>query len=169
MEKKIVFLRHGSTKYNVEKRWMGSIDLPLNKIGKLEVEKVANKLEKLTIDVIYSSPLIRALETANILRSNFPKNIDLVVLDGLAERSYGELEGKEKNKQDRSILNEISSVESKKIFMERVNSSFLKIDRENALVISHSAVFTAIQELYPNEINSALVKPDNGEFVTLYI
>ena len=64
MTKTIYIFRHGQTDYNVARRVMGQLDIPLNDVGRIQAAELANKLETATIDVIYSSPLTRAIETA---------------------------------------------------------------------------------------------------------
>ena len=64
----IGFIRHGVTAWNKEGRAQGTTDVPLDDEGILMARKtVAKRLEKEHWDVIYTSPLIRAKHTAEII------------------------------------------------------------------------------------------------------
>lgn len=93
MKKTIIYFRHGQTDYNKEHKFQGSgIDAPINKKG---IEQ-ANNLKDIidTLDVIYSSPLKRALQTAKIVSDRF--NIPININNNLIEINYGIFEGKKK-------------------------------------------------------------------------
>ena len=59
----IYLLRHGTTQYNVEKRYQGQRDIPLSEEGRARVRRA-----DFTTDVVYVSPLTRARQTAQIAR-----------------------------------------------------------------------------------------------------
>ena len=60
-------VRHGETNWNRENRFQGHADTPLNEAGRAQARALTQDLEPGSIDAIYSSPLIRAHETALIL------------------------------------------------------------------------------------------------------
>ena len=62
--KTIYVFRHGQTDYNVERRVMGQLDIPLNNVGHAQATELAEKLATAAIGAVYSSPLARAMETA---------------------------------------------------------------------------------------------------------
>lgn len=84
--------RHGETNWNLESRIQGSTDTELNDTGINQAKQLISVLEKLDLDVIFSSDLKRAYKTGEIVSEalNIPilKNIDL------REASFGEAEGK---------------------------------------------------------------------------
>ena len=63
----IILWRHGQTTFNVENRFQGHLDAPLNDVGLAQAEVAAVGLSKLRIDAIYASPLQRAYITAQAL------------------------------------------------------------------------------------------------------
>jgi len=103
----VVFFRHGKTTWTVEHRVMGQTDIPLNIEGKKEVKESSSFLKSLNIRYVYSSDLLRALETTNILLQelNLSKEILEVTAD-LRERNLGNLSGSKylgKRKEDGKI------------------------------------------------------------------
>ncbi|WP_161780726.1 histidine phosphatase family protein [Tumebacillus flagellatus] len=91
-EKTIVTLvRHGETVWNRELRLQGSQDIPLSEVGLAQAEAVAVHLREEPFHVVYSSHLSRAHKTAE--RVAEAAGVEHRVLEGLMERSYGELEG----------------------------------------------------------------------------
>ena len=64
---KIWVTRHGQTRLNLEKRMQGLSDEPLNETGRRQAREAREKLGEMTFDRVYSSPLNRAVETAEIL------------------------------------------------------------------------------------------------------
>ena len=66
----IYIVRHGETDWNKEHRIQGHVDIPLNDQGKLDAKKAKDKLKKVKFDVVFSSPLSRAYETAKIITDN---------------------------------------------------------------------------------------------------
>lgn len=65
--RRLVLIRHGETDWNVEGRYQGQADPPLNKKGLEQARQLAGEMEDLGLDLIYSSPLQRAHQTAEIL------------------------------------------------------------------------------------------------------
>lgn len=61
------FIRHGETDWNRDKRIMGQMDIPLNETGVAQARSARNLLKELNIQHIYTSPLLRAYQTAQIL------------------------------------------------------------------------------------------------------
>jgi len=89
----IILVRHGKTKWNVEGRYQGKMDIPLNEEGLSQASKVAQALREFDIKAIYTSPLSRALETAKKI-AFFHPNATLHVLKDLKEIDHGKWEGK---------------------------------------------------------------------------
>ncbi len=89
---RIILVRHGKTDWNRELRIQGgSSDTPLNEEGRQQAENLASRLSQRSIQAIYSSPLKRALETAQIIARHH--NLEVVVEKSLREVEAGKLEG----------------------------------------------------------------------------
>ncbi|MBR1778729.1 MAG: histidine phosphatase family protein [Alphaproteobacteria bacterium] len=95
MQKEFYVFRHGQTDMNVAGRWQGQgIDLPLNEIGCQQAQELAEQLKQTGIEVIFSSPLKRAVQTAQIVAETL--DIPVKVEQGLIEGCFGAAEGKTK-------------------------------------------------------------------------
>jgi broad specificity phosphatase PhoE len=65
---RLVLIRHGETDWNIEGRYQGQADPPLNESGIAQSHILALNLAPLGLDVLYSSPLKRATQTAEIIK-----------------------------------------------------------------------------------------------------
>ena len=88
----IGFVRHGVTAWNKEGRAQGSTDIPLDEEGIEMAHHVAQRLSSEQWDVIYTSPLIRAAKTAEIIAARKP-GIPLLTDNRLRESGGGLIEG----------------------------------------------------------------------------
>ncbi len=92
MRKDFYIFRHGETDYNRQNRWQGQgIDIDLNDNGRAQAEILATKLQDKGIEIIYSSPLKRAKQTAEIV-ARFA-NIPISIINDLTEGNVGDCEG----------------------------------------------------------------------------
>ncbi len=89
---KILLIRHGETSWNLEGRFQGRSDVPLNEKGKEQARALALALKGETLAAIYCSPLVRAKETACLIRAFHPA-VPLIEEEGLMEMDLGEFEG----------------------------------------------------------------------------
>lgn len=90
--KTIYIFRHGQTDYNAARRAMGRLDIPLNETGLQQASELADKMSDTKIQAIYSSPLSRAMQTAQIVSGKIG-NAPIMQNDGLMERNMGKLQG----------------------------------------------------------------------------
>ncbi len=87
----IILARHGETEWNVAEVFRGRIDIELNQTGMKQAELLAEYLSDAEIDAIYSSPLKRALKTAEVIASYHKLNVEIV--PGLIDFDYGKWQG----------------------------------------------------------------------------
>ncbi|MCK4862240.1 MAG: histidine phosphatase family protein, partial [Rhodobacteraceae bacterium] len=91
IRKPFYYIRHGQTDWNVEGRYQGSKDIPLNETGVTQAHAAKALMSDLPITHIYSSTLQRARVTADIVNEGL--NLPLIDMDGLQECNFGVLEG----------------------------------------------------------------------------
>ncbi|MBQ5696553.1 MAG: histidine phosphatase family protein [Clostridium sp.] len=170
----IIYLtRHGETEWNIEKRLQGRGDSPLTKYGIQRAKELRDRIKNIDIDVIYSSPIKRALNTANILRGN--KNIDIVTDDSLMEMCFGDYEGKkidivqeENPSWDINLIMQgnveicAPNGENLKEVRERISKLMNKIIAENMgksiLIVTHGITLKALMYYFKDkDVNSEVM------------
>ena len=87
----VILVRHGETDWNTQQVFRGRVDVPLNKVGLSQAKSVGVSLQDRAIDVIYSSPLSRALETAHMLAVG--RNIEVELEIGFIDIDFGAWQG----------------------------------------------------------------------------
>ncbi len=87
---KIHLIRHGLTEGNLKQQYIGVTDLPLAGVGVTELQRLKGEVDYPKVDKVYSSPMLRCRQTANIL---YPSK-DIQLVDKLREIDFGEYEGK---------------------------------------------------------------------------
>jgi probable phosphoglycerate mutase len=152
----IYLVRHGETDWNAKGLLQGQSDIPLNKEGEKQAVEAAKKhFKKIKFAAIFSSDLVRAKKTAEIIALEKKMAVETSVL--LRERDFGPFEGKhwqevEKKlrmsiKEFRMLSDEVAKklgIESDEKMMER----FLRFLREvavayrgkNVLIVTHGSV-----------------------------
>ncbi len=86
-ETRLCLIRHGETAWNAQRRIQGQLDPPLNSIGVAQARAAANALRDEVFDAIYSSDLVRARHTAELIGHVLHLPIELK--RELRERHYG--------------------------------------------------------------------------------
>ena len=87
---RIIFIRHNETLWNAENRIQGQLDLGLSEFGEKQAEILSEALDSFDFDCVYSSPLVRALKTSEIICR---KKNTLVTIPELAEIFLGPWQG----------------------------------------------------------------------------
>jgi len=85
---KLILARHGETVWNVEKIYRGRMDVNLDEVGIKQAELLGKYLSNWELEAIYSSPVKRAIDTANIV-ARYQK-IGVHIAEGLIDFDYGE-------------------------------------------------------------------------------
>jgi probable phosphoglycerate mutase len=83
-------IRHAHTEYNAQRRYAGRRDVPLSAIGVEEARKAAADLVRMHFDLVITSPLARAVQTAEIFANG---RVPVKTCDLCTERDFGILEG----------------------------------------------------------------------------
>lgn len=160
----IYIVRHGQTDWNVEGRYQGRLDVELNDKGIEQAQKIQEKLSNVKFDKVFSSPLKRALKTAQIITSN-----EIIIDERIIERCNGELEGKLKSEIEVEIdFNDPNEtrmgVENINDFRKRIKGFFKEISKKykgkNILVVTHAGVSIYARCFFEGE-------PDDGNYNNL--
>ncbi len=136
---RMVLIRHAESVFNRENRFAGRIDTPLTEYGRREALRVGLEWRWRKITHIFSSPLVRAYDTALWLRQPFEHVLDVRCDDRLIERDYGELAGMNRKKAE-----QIYGSEPVRIFRRSLNGA--PPDGE-ALKVVHERVKAWINEI----------------------
>lgn len=151
-----LLIRHGKTKGNSERRYIGRTDEPLSCEGREEAEKVSPDISR---KQVYVSPLLRARQTAAIL---FP-NAEQLVLPGLRETDFGDFEGRTADEMvndmayrewvDGMCLGTCPNGESREDVSRRAVAAFIEAVREaettgedDIVFVTHGGVIMSILE-----------------------
>jgi broad specificity phosphatase PhoE len=89
----LLLVRHGQSTANAKGIWQGQMEFPLSERGKVQASLAGRSLSGEPFEGLYSSPLSRAFETAEIIRSRAKFTGEVIPFDGLSERRGGILEG----------------------------------------------------------------------------
>lgn len=146
MKNDYTFVRHGQTYWNKNGIMHGQYDIPLNYTGIKQAKSIAVQLANEHYDICFSSPLSRAISTANTILQ-YHRNVKIETDDRLKELYKGKLEGKHLNSErllrneDKRILSKYD-IESKQEFYDRVNNfvDYLenRYKRKKILIVAHS-------------------------------
>lgn len=91
MSTRLFLVRHGATQLTAENRFSGAVGVDLSEQGRTQVRRLAERLGGDRLSAIYTSPLSRTVETAEILAR--PHGLAPVPEDGLREIGHGRWEG----------------------------------------------------------------------------
>jgi len=87
----VILVRHGETDLNAGEIFRGRVDVDLNEEGMKQAELLGDYLGGEKIDLVYSSPLKRAVKTAEAIAR--PHNLEVNVVENLIDFNYGEWQG----------------------------------------------------------------------------
>ena len=161
---KIFLVRHGQDTDNVSGILNGRRDTELTKLGCEQAKKVSEKLKYNAIQIIYTSPLKRAYETARIIATEL--KIDEVIADEhLMEREFGILTGKPISDipkyTDKILLTdkvnyflEVEGAEDFPLLLERAKKILNEVRQrhlnQNILIVTHGDIGKMIRAAYHN-------------------
>ena len=173
MDTIIYLTRHGQTLWNIEKRLQGRGNSPLTEQGIERAKELRDRIKYIHIDIIYSSPIERALTTANIIKGD--KSIEVITDDGLMEMCFGDYEGqitdevmKENPNWDISLImkgnTELTAPNGENLaeVRDRVARTMNKIIEANRgktiLIVAHGITLKAIMYYFKDEeVNSEVM------------
>lgn len=148
---RLYVVRHGETVKNQFGLIQGQTEADLNENGINEAKKLRELIDSLNIDVVISSPLRRAKDTARLITND---KFDIIIDERLIERNYGLSEGKPVDSDltvkywDFNLNTDLNDVEKVRDLLARVSEFIedmrLKYNDKNVLVVAHSAILRAI-------------------------
>lgn len=148
-----LLVRHGETDWNIQKLMQGHTDIPLNSTGLNQAKSIGKHLKKFHFDALYSSPLLRAYQTAQAIQK-YHKKIPIVTRDTLKERSYGEFEGK--------TYDQISTATGRLHFSVAWNYPYLKPSGGEHLAQVQNRIEKFIQEALLHHQGKIIVVVSHG-------
>jgi len=154
----ICLVRHGQTDWNFSGIIQGREDIPLNIVGKEQARQSAQFLSKEKWDIIISSPLNRAVETAKAI-AEFTKLDEILEDERFIERDFGQASGKKvSDYRHKYNTDEIKNIESKNELMTRTFSALEDVAKNNEgkriLIVAHSHTIKAIlHAIDPEKVN----------------
>ena len=138
---RIIFIRHGQTLWNIEKREMGHLDSPLSERGERQAQAIALRLKGTKFSHLYSSDLGRALQTATFISNETGHDIQTDV--ELRERNMGIFQGYTRSEMKQNFPTEWEQYNSKNKFdyvipegesqRQRLERSVRVIDRKSVV------------------------------------
>jgi alpha-ribazole phosphatase len=156
----INLIRHGIVEENMNKRFIGSTDKPLCDVGKKELKEYKEKYQYPKSDIIFSSPLKRCVETAQIL---FDK--DPLIIPDLKECNFGDFEGK--TNEELETMPEFTEwrkgafdyrppngeswkdvAERTKVAFIKIVESMLKTDTFEVTIVTHAGIIMTIMSMF---------------------
>lgn len=158
----LYFVRHGETEYNKHHKLMGQkINAPLDALGKNQALEVLDKIPS-DVSVIFSSPLLRAKQTAELIANKL--GLPITVKKELTERDFGTLSGKswdEIDKETELTLSERDeklnydyspyggeSVFSVKTRLEKFLEEIRSLSPAKAVVVTHFGIISIMNKMF---------------------
>ncbi len=172
--------RHGETDWNQRGILQGWMDVPINAKGRLQAEKMAADLAVANFHAVWSSPLARALETAEIIATAL-QLAPPTCHAGLREKHFGAIQGIPKNElaeQDPALLEQIlrrnpaanfvggeTMDETADRILHAIHEIGLRHSGERVLVVTHGWVMDVVTRHANGLARNAVLaeKPQNGD------
>ncbi len=183
----IVLIRHGETKSNKEHRYLGRTDEELSNEGIIKLKELKNMNYYPEIDLLYSSPMKRCVQTASIL---YPYMQPIIVSD-FKEIDFGIFEGKnhielQKDERYQAWIDSNGTLpfpegESKESFIQRCNKGFLKILEDiNAfdndkmpetvgMIVHGGTIMSILSSFYGGDYYDYQIENGKGFIMTVFI
>lgn len=152
MKNFVCFVRHGQTNVNNLKKIQGRCDNLLNDTGRKQAKQTGLFLKNnnITFDLIYSSPLTRAYDTACIIKECINYQGEIIKDEAFIERDFGDAEGMPITTEifEYIIRDDVNNLEKSFEIQKRVSDGVLKVCKQNPgkriLIVAHSHTIKAL-------------------------
>ena len=180
----LYLVHHGDTEYTSEERLQGWIDIPLNDWGKQQMTELAKELSSLKVDAIYSSSLVRATESAEILQEAL--QCPVIIEPALRGESHGNLEGLKKDEyaKDPHFIHYRSLPSEERIFASVGDRGMSRADvarkaipaiqeickkhpGKNVVIVTHGGVLRFIHFLLGNYTPEQIQEVPHGDLLRI--
>lgn len=165
---RLVLVRHGQTDWNLQRRFQGQEDIPLNDTGREQAEEAAQNLEDFaglareeisgfSWDAVVTSPLSRAYETGSIIAKRLGLEVE-GTYEGMQERSFGSAEGVQVTPDNWQNIEEIfEGIEPLENLRKRgiaaLNTALEEHAGQNLIVVAHGMwISQVLTELTGEEV-----------------
>ncbi len=176
---RLVLVRHGQTDWNLERRFQGQTDIALNELGYRQAQQAAERLQAFAASarqsdpdfswqVIVSSPLLRARQTAEVIASQLGLSL-AGIYPGMQERSFGQAEGMRVTAENRLKVEEFfEDVEPLEQLRSRGIAALNRVRQDFAgchtIVVAHGMW---ISQVLTEVTGSEVAIPANADFLEL--
>ena len=134
---RLILVRHGQTEWNRVERFRGRIDLDLNEVGRAQALALAERLSAEPLSAIYTSPLRRAVQTAEPAAQKL--GLSVQVLGGLMDIDYGQWGGRSPA--------EVATLYPKLYRLWRSQPHLVEIPGGESLAVVRARAFPALKEV----------------------
>ena len=165
---RLIIVRHGETEENLAGIIQGHLPGKLSAKGLLQAQKAAEWLKDENIDIIYSSDLARAADTATII-AHFHPNVPLLFTKQLRERFLGTLQGKQRPEvfeNGKMLFDKLNSddSETRENLNQRAQQFYHKIllkhSHHTVLIVGHNGINKALLRTIINKDDKAYKSVD---------
>jgi 2,3-bisphosphoglycerate-dependent phosphoglycerate mutase len=140
----ILLARHGETDWNRQLRFQGHADEPLNETGRAQAQELGARLRREPVAAVYSSDLLRASETAEIVAASF--GLPIAVDPRLREIDVGSWEGRTRDELHGAAWDGESYDEHRVRVVAALQSIALAHPGGCVLVVAHGGTLRRVQE-----------------------
>ncbi len=166
---KIYVTRHGQTDYNKKRMMQGRSDIPLNEVGIAQAGAAREKLGDIKFDAVYSSPLIRAVKTAEIIGN--VSEAEIIKDERIIEANFGKYELMNYYGTGLpmmlywsfpEVFKAPEGVETIQEMIDRTSSFLRELeqkDYENVLVACHGGIIRPIRGYLEDKKNGIIWRP----------
>lgn len=168
----VIFVRHAESVTNATGILSSGTDgYPLTEVGRKQANSIGSVLSQIKVDKIFSSPIQRARETAEIISKHLPATSNEIKLDGrLAERGFGPIENKHKPEDPDFELHEAElGIETWESLKERMGSFMQNLPPGVSLAVSHFSPISASASviLKLDQRSGLTLGPTNARFTAI--
>lgn len=156
---RILLIRHGNTDGNRTGVFQGTMDTPLNEMGCQQAEFLAGRLQDFDLDAVYSSPLRRALETADHICER--RGFAPIIVQELHELFGGDLQGNDTATNIRKYPGAMATM--------RDRPDLFYAPRGESTVEVYARTVSTMKEIAQRHLDQFVAVVTHGHFIEAYL